>query len=179
MRGDIGFLRNGTDDVRHHPPDGKVALFGDFRRGVGGIGGNEIELSVRSPDALHGKLAVEDGHDDGVVFYLQGAVDDEHVAGEDPGVPHGVAFHPHEKRSGRVADELFVKVDLPVQEIIGRAREPRGHLREVQRNFVLRALPKGGDDGDFHMGCGGHGFSRRRRLSGLFHTPLGLAREEE
>ncbi len=70
--------------------------------------------------ALDDEFAVQPGDDDPVIHFLDGAVDDEIIAGEYPGPGHTLADGPCEICGGRVPDQEFVQIELFFDIIIRR-----------------------------------------------------------
>ena len=114
------------DDIGDYAPEREIAELGEIDRLVAVVLRNQESRRKVLMIAPHQQFAVEDSHDDFSIAEFDRAVDDEHVAIEDAGFPHGIAFHSEEVGGGLVADELLVEVDAPLGVIIGRCPESCG-----------------------------------------------------
>lgn len=114
------------DDIGDYAPEREIAELGEIDRLVAVVLRNQESRRKVLMIAPYEQFAVEDGHDDFSVAEFDRAVDDEHVAIEDAGFAHGIAFHSEEIGGGLVADELLVEVDAALGVIIGRCSESGG-----------------------------------------------------
>src|SRR5690606_7950174 len=104
-----------------------------------------VPVLPADPELLHGKLPVERRHHDVAVSRLDRAVHDDDVAGVDAGLYHGVALDLGEVRRRRVRDAVLVEADLPIDVIVGGAREPGRDAGEVERELERVAGLERGD----------------------------------
>ena len=74
-----------------------------------------------------GQFTINDDDNRGVLFWGEGAVDDQGVAIVDAVIVHAIAFDLHEEGSGRVMDKMLIKA-----EVCGGADDGE-HFRMVSR----------------------------------------------
>ena len=59
-----------------------------------------------------GKFSIDDGDDEGAIFWRQGAVYDQQVAGVDFAFSWFVTLSSHKKGGGWVLDQVLIEVEL-------------------------------------------------------------------
>ena len=106
---------------------------------------------------------------------VAGAVDDRDIAGKDAGAGHALALDADREGGGRMLDQQLVKIERPVDIVLGRRRKSRsgrpGHHRHAQRRADLD-IDKGGDialplRGQLARQIGDCGTGRRTALVGV------------
>ncbi len=80
------------------------------------------DAGAGDPQPLDRELTVQHGHDHVAVTRPPGPVNQDLIAGGDPGADHGLARGAHDERGGLILDETLCEVDRAVVVILRRRR---------------------------------------------------------
>ena len=111
---------------------------GDIRKSR--VLGVEDQGAIALFQAFDCQLAMQDGDDDIPGLGRDGAVDNEKVAVENPGVAHGLALRADEKGRRRAADQMQIEIKLALDMVIGGAWKTGRHPGAVKRQSEVGGL---------------------------------------
>ena len=101
--------------------------------GKGRVLGAEDQGAIALSQAFDRQLAMQDGDDDIVGLGRDGAVDNEKVAVENPGIAHGFALRADEKGRRWATDQMQIQIELALDVVVGGAWETGRHPGAVER----------------------------------------------